>query len=90
MNILLTNICNRSCPYCFAKGKLISEKPLLRSYIQLKDLKIIINFLKKSKQNTAGILGGEPTLHPEFKKIITILIKAGFYLKICFSKCNIF
>jgi len=82
MNILFTNFCNRSCPYCFAKGKLILEKPSSCEYIKLKDLKTIVNFLKRSKVGKVGILGGEPTLHPEFKKAVTILIKAGLYLDI--------
>lgn len=78
MNVLLTNFCNRSCPYCFAKGKLIFEKPLSSHYIKSKDFNTIVAFLKRSRQKWMGLLGGEPTLHPEFKKIVTTLIKERF------------
>jgi MoaA/NifB/PqqE/SkfB family radical SAM enzyme len=82
MNILFTHFCNRSCPYCFAKGKFIPEKTVADSCISLRNLKIAIDFLKKSKQNRVGILGGEPTLHPEFKKAISFIIKQGIYAQI--------
>jgi len=77
MNILFTNFCNRSCPYCFAKGKLTAEKEAPFNHIKLKELRTILDFLKRSRQNQVGILGGEPTLHPEFKKAMAMIIKAG-------------
>ena len=82
MNILFTNFCNKNCPYCFAKGKLILEKRLKRSYISLKNLKIIVNFLKRSKEKSVGIMGGEPTLHPKFKEAITMLLSQGMRVTI--------
>jgi len=82
MNILFTNFCNKNCPYCFAKGKLTLEKKLSSSHIKLKELRIIIDFLKQSKQTQVGILGGEPTLHPEFKRAVTMIIKEGLRIKI--------
>lgn len=82
MNILFTNFCNRSCVYCFAKGKLALDRKSQDSHISFKNLKIIINFLKTSKQTTVGILGGEPTLHPHFKKAITMILTEGLNIKI--------
>jgi organic radical activating enzyme len=80
MNILFTTFCNKSCSYCFAKGKLNSHIP--KSYISLRNLKIIINFLKRSQQYSVGVIGGEPTLHPDFKKAIATLLKEGFFVHI--------
>lgn len=82
MNILFTNFCNKNCPYCFAKGKLTLEEKLSSSYIKLKELRIIIDFLKQSKETQVGILGGEPTLHPEFKRAVTMIIKEGLGITI--------
>lgn len=82
MNILFTNFCNKNCPYCFAKGKLTSGKGLFSKYINLKELRIIIDFLKQSKETHVGILGGEPTLHPEFKRAVTMIIKEGLGITI--------
>jgi radical SAM protein with 4Fe4S-binding SPASM domain len=77
MNILLTNFCNQNCPYCFAKGKLTLEKAVSSDRITLEELRIIIDFLKQAKETRVGILGGEPTLHPEFEKAVTMIIKEG-------------
>lgn len=82
MNILFTNFCNKNCPYCFAKNKLAFNKKAPPSYLDLKDLKVIINFMKKSNQTMVGIIGGEPTLHPDFKEAFRMLIKAGFFVRI--------
>ncbi len=82
MNIVFTNFCNRNCPYCFAKGKLNSAKNSRDSYINFKNLKIIINFLKKSKETQVGIIGGEPTLHPKFKEAVMMILDEEFHIGI--------
>ena len=82
MNIVFTNFCNRNCPYCFAKGKLDLARNLKDSYINFKNLKIVINFLKKSKQTHVGIIGGEPTLHPKFKEAVMMILDEEFYITI--------
>lgn len=78
MNILFTNFCNRNCAYCFAKGKLQIAKHMKDCYISFENLKISIDFMKKSKVRTIGVLGGEPTLHPEFKQAMQMLLENGF------------
>lgn len=82
MNILFTNFCNLRCPYCFARGKFISEKASKDSYLSIKNLRIIINFLKKSRQREIGVIGGEPTLHPEFQKAVTAILNEGLNINI--------
>jgi sulfatase maturation enzyme AslB (radical SAM superfamily) len=74
MNILITDFCNRACPYCFAKDKLAAGKAIPKSSISLKNLKIIADFLKRSAIKTIGVLGGEPTLHPQFQEAISLFI----------------
>ena len=76
-NIFLLNYCNLQCPYCFA-NEYIEEK---KHFITLEQLDRIFNFLKKSDFiDRIGLIGGEPTLHPQLN---TILDKA-----IAFSKDN--
>ncbi len=82
MNIVFTNFCNTNCAYCFAKGKLNSAKNSKDSYINFRNLKIVIKFLKKSKQAHVGIIGGEPTLHPKFKERVTMILDEGFHIQI--------
>ncbi|MGD0336675.1 MAG: radical SAM protein [Candidatus Omnitrophota bacterium] len=77
MNILFTNYCNQKCSYCFAAYKLKLSQPTVKSYISTKNLRKIINFCKKSNVNHVGILGGEPTLHPDFSKAIKMIASEG-------------
>lgn len=67
-NIALLNYCNLSCPYCFA-NEFIEEK---KQYINFEQLEIIFNFLSKKPNQIKkiGLIGGEPTLHPDFKEIL--------------------
>ena len=66
-NIALLNYCNLQCPYCFA-NEFIEEK---KQQITLEQLDKILDFISKSNHFTRiGLIGGEPTLHPHFTKII--------------------
>ena len=73
-NIILTEYCNLQCPYCFA-SKMISEA---LTYHDNKNITIdqfldILNWLYPtaiSQEFNLGLIGGEPTLHPEFTEIL--------------------
>lgn len=66
-NILLTERCNQSCDYCFAKKKMeMAEK----KEMNFDNLKRIVRFLKDNKQSEIRLMGGEPTLHRQFKEIV--------------------
>lgn len=69
-NIALLNYCNLSCPYCFANEFIEENKQI----ITLEQLNKILNFIQKSfinnKKERIGLIGGEPTLHPQFKEIL--------------------
>jgi len=82
MNILFTNYCNQQCPYCFAAYKLKQNQAAEKSYISLNNLKKVLNFCKKSRISYIGILGGEPTLHPDFSKAIKMIVNEGLHFKI--------
>lgn len=64
-NIAITNICNLKCQYCFADDMIQEETKnmTIDRFIE------IINFIEKT-QNHIGIIGGEPTLNPDFKKFL--------------------
>ncbi|MFC1632266.1 radical SAM protein [Candidatus Omnitrophota bacterium] len=82
MNVLFTNYCNRNCAYCFAKGKLASSRGFKKQHISFKNLKTVINFLKTSRQADIGILGGEPTLHPHFKRAFGMILQERFIVSL--------
>lgn len=74
-NLLLTNGCNRQCPYCFASDNNVKGKMQSLSF---EDLKYVSNLLIESGNRQINLLGGEPTIHPEFNKFIKYLLHLGF------------
>lgn len=70
-NIILTEYCNLQCPYCFA-SKMIEEKTDDTKNISLEQLDVILKWLLSSTTSIEriGLIGGEPTLHPQFKEIL--------------------
>jgi MoaA/NifB/PqqE/SkfB family radical SAM enzyme len=71
-NILLTTRCNLKCPYCFAQEKLGDGQKLT---ISLGAVEKVIGFLKRSKHPYFRAMGGEPTLHPEFLRILQMALE---------------
>lgn len=84
MNLMLTNICNQRCPYCFAFDELRSKSSILHKdwWISKRNVEFVFNFLAKSGVNILGLIGGEPTLHPNFIEICNNAILKGLHLKI--------
>lgn len=72
-NILLTTRCNLSCQYCFAQEKLSSA----RMNMPMENVERVIDFLKRSDFPIFRVMGGEPTLHPQFNEIIEMAIESG-------------
>lgn len=69
-NIMLTYGCNLKCPYCFA-NEFVNKKA---SYITEENFVKAIDFLTRENEARIGLIGGEPTLHPKFKKFLEFLI----------------
>lgn len=46
------------------------------------DLKIILDFLEKSGEKTARLMGGEPALHSRFKELVDYILSRGFSVHI--------
>lgn len=77
LTIQLTHDCNYNCYYCYDKGnRLMRKKETLKlQFIQM----FLLNFKETINESfEISLLGGEPTLHPDFIKILEIL-----------SKCNL-
>jgi organic radical activating enzyme len=75
MNILLTTRCNKNCSFCFAK-KAMREKPA--QDMTLENFQRLICLVKADQTNPiVKLLGGEPTMHPAFPQILTILRREG-------------
>ena len=79
-NVLLTETCVRSCPYCFAK-QYMSEADV-NDYLSWDNLIYIADFLESSGEHHISLLGGEPLLHPQIAEFIIYLNKRGFFVTI--------
>lgn len=69
-NIMLTYGCNLECSYCFA-NEFVNKKT---SYITMENFVKAVEFLTKEDGIRIGIIGGEPTLHPNFKNFLEYLM----------------
>ncbi|MFQ5603678.1 MAG: radical SAM protein [bacterium] len=72
-NLSITSKCNRACSYCFAMEKL-GKLPDLQSFMSLTQYERALHFLQRSGINEVRLLGGEPTLHPQFLEMIQIAL----------------
>ena len=87
MNVLLTNRCNRRCPYCFASERISytvagGRRRVAPPFIAPDDFRKVVAFAAKSRQRSLGILGGEPSLHPHFADLLAVALGAGLDAKV--------
>ena len=75
-NILLTQKCVRSCPYCFAKQHMSENEP--DDTLTWENLMYIVDFFDASNEKHFSLLGGEPFLHPQFIDIVLYLRERKF------------
>lgn len=73
-NVLLTTRCNLKCPYCFAQERLADGHKLSMA---MSDVEKVIGFLKRSNHPFFRVMGGEPTLYPEFPRILQMALENG-------------
>lgn len=66
-NIMINSKCNLKCSYCFANDV------DLDSNMTLANVKKAVDFIVNRNTERIGIIGGEPTLHPELKEILKYL-----------------
>ncbi len=76
-NLLLTNYCVRSCPYCFARKHLSEAAP--DDQLKWEDL-IYVADMQEAQDRHLSLLGGEPTLHPQYVDMVAYLIARGFHV----------
>lgn len=69
-NIIITDYCNLNCLYCFANN----QSPQNGNNMSLDIYTQILDFCS-AESSPIGIIGGEPTLHPEFKDILILTNK---------------
>jgi len=78
-NLLLTEKCVRSCPYCFAKEYL---KKSQENLLLWENLIYIADLFESSHEKHLSLLGGEPTLHPNFIDFVLYLHQRRFHVNV--------
>ncbi|MBI4499774.1 MAG: radical SAM protein [Gemmatimonadetes bacterium] len=79
-NVLLTQACVRSCPYCFARKHMSASSP--DDILAWEDLIYLADFFQMSGEQRFPILGGEPTLHPDFVEMMVYLLARDFHVNV--------
>jgi len=69
--------CNMNCGYCLTAMNTSSGK-----FMSLPDAELISRWLVDQKITDLGLLGGEPTMHPQFKDITRLFGEHGLKLSI--------
>jgi hypothetical protein len=77
-NVILISRCNQSCPSCFARVQ-SDSRPREMSF---DDLRAVLNFLEASGETAVRLMGGEPTLHREFERVINHLTERKFQIHV--------
>lgn len=75
-NILLTAKCTRACPYCFAEKEMADSTP--SDILSWENMVFLADFLKASGEQSVSLLGGEPTIHPQFVDFVLYLVERRF------------
>lgn len=77
-NLSLTATCNRSCAFCFAADSMASHTGAAPMPLDL--VESAFDFLERSGVPEARLLGGEPTIHPDFDEILDRALARGLRL----------
>lgn len=79
-NLLLTETCVRSCPYCFAKQYM--QDTDVSDALTWDNLIYIADLLLASGEHHISLLGGEPLIHPDVAEFIVYLNKRGLMVTV--------
>lgn len=76
-NLTVSTTCNQKCPYCFAIDYLGQRDQTTQHFLDLDNFEAYLAFLDRSGVNQIRLLGGEPTLHPQFTRLIELAGQTG-------------
>lgn len=85
MNVILTERCNRRCLFCFARSRVNARKEKSETHtsdMPVESVNRIMDFLSATGDKQFRLLGGEPTLHPRFREIVSRAIDRDFHVHI--------
>jgi hypothetical protein len=65
VNILIDTNCNQRCEFCFERTAFTSH-----ARMTLDEVRTVASFMQENGLRSVGVLGGEPTLHPDLAAIV--------------------
>lgn len=68
-NLAISAVCNQKCAYCFT-GDHLANSGAHQDFLDVGDFAMRLDFLDRSGIDQVRLLGGEPTLHPQFLELI--------------------
>ena len=71
-NASITRSCNRACAYCFAREALQCGP----THMTRDTFRTLLTYLQESKRDEIRLLGGEPTMHPQFCDFVRLALQA--------------
>lgn len=74
-NVLLTQKCVRSCPYCFADSYMAESGT---GFLTWSDYVYVLDFYERHQIGTVSMLGGEPSIHPQVVEMCDYALQRGF------------
>ncbi len=72
-----TNMCNLRCKHCYQRA----SKPL-PDELSLKEKLMVVDQLDKAGVAAIALSGGEPTIHPDFYRIVYEIASRGIYVAV--------
>jgi sulfatase maturation enzyme AslB (radical SAM superfamily) len=82
INLILTQVCNRRCQYCFARDMLTVGADAGQFFMERSMFEAALALAERSRAPEIRFLGGEPTLHPEFVPFAEKVLDRGLKLLI--------
>lgn len=80
-NLMLTNRCNYKCPYCF--GIDFMAPKIAGKNMSQETFGNIISWLSKTPEHKiVHLMGGEPTLNPDFEWMVEYLLARDFHITV--------
>ncbi len=80
-NLAITSHCNLACRYCFTQD-VFRKTSAHAGHMSLTVFQRSLDLLVRSGVNEVRLLGGEPTLHPEFITLLNLALKTGKFVRV--------
>jgi MoaA/NifB/PqqE/SkfB family radical SAM enzyme len=84
-DLYITHLCNLRCTYCYLKPEFLDagdRKANHLRHMSLKRAKSIFAYMQSGGMEEVVLLGGEPSLHPQFAEMIIAADAAGLRVRV--------